>query len=139
MIKNVIVGSLCGVLTGALVFSVTWLGPGGTVYFPFVLVVLGLTAGPGALVEAILIAGTTHALAPLVRWRRALVAAAVLAGAVMGLLNVFPAERMLHSVVGDNSAVKLSDLPIAYALGGICGGAACGFGASIPLEPRRTA
>lgn len=139
MIARALLGWAIGLWVGAAAFSIGWLGPGGTVYCPFVLLVLGLTAGPGAFVEAILIAGTTHVLAPRIRWRKGLVAAAVFAGATMGVLNIFPAERMLHSVTGDNSAVKLSDLPLAYALGGIFGGAACGFGASIRLDPGRTA
>lgn len=139
LIGRTLTGWLCGLSAGAVAFTIGWKGPEGLGFLlPFVAVVLFLTAGPGAFVESLLLAMATGALSRRGVRRSTLVWTATAAGLALGLLNIVPAEHLLHSVTGDNSVVKLADLPLAYALGGCAGGAACGFGAAIGLEPGAT-
>ena len=138
MLQRIILGFVCSLAVSAPAFSVGWRGPAAAIFLsPFVFAVMILAAGPGALAESIILAVAMNKLAGRGTRRAVFVSASILAGILLGLLNIFPAERLLYSVTGDYSVVKLADIPMAYLLGGIFGGAACGFGVCIGLEPRK--
>ena len=138
MPQRIILGFVCSLAVAAPAFSVGWRGPAGAVFLsPFVFAVMILTAGPGALVESIILAVAMNKLAGRGTRRAIFVPASILVGILLGLVNIFPAERLLYSVTGDYSVVKLADIPLAYLLSGLFGGAACGFGVCIGLERRK--
>jgi hypothetical protein len=137
--SSVAVRTLSGVLTGLVCgtagFCLGMKGPEALPLFPFVFIVMAITAAPSAALLSLILAGAMEDLAAAAVSRASLRWSAVLIGMPLGVLNLLPALFFFNRWLPVGTHLGFNDYPIAYLLGGVAGGAGLGYGVAHGLRP----
>ncbi|MBI3858055.1 MAG: hypothetical protein HY293_20435 [Planctomycetes bacterium] len=128
-------GVLTGILLGAAGFCFCWQPPGSLVFYPAVFIVMLVSAGPGAAFLSLVLAGIMKSFARTAMTRASIRWSGVLFGLPLGPLNLLPSLFIWNLWVGGNTHLGFNDLPVAYLVGGLCGGAGLGYGVTYTLKP----
>jgi len=136
---SVAVRTLTGVLTGLVFgtagFCLGMKGPEALALFPFVFIVMLITAAPGAALLGLILAGVMEDLAAGAASRASIRGSAVLIGMPLGLINLLPALFFFNRGMPVGHHMGFEHYPIAYLLGGVAGGAGLGYGVAHGLRP----